>query len=330
MHYSSSGSHASSLQSVIMIIERILFSLAVAAVPALLGCDVMEPPEKRAVITVGSRSLPLEELRREIRRLGLEMEIDDQGLTQVLDPLVDTIVDRLLIVEYARDEGIVVSDEELGSAAQEIRKDYSKTEFRELLLQQTIDIDEWQEGLRRQLLVKKIMRLLSETLTPVAPKKIKAYYDSHSEEFNRPPMVKFRQVLTETKKEAEAVRKRLQKGEDITQLAREFSIAPVLEKEDHLAWIAKGDLEKSMEKVIFSLPVGQISRVTKTAHGFHVFMVISKRPGGTLSRLDATEEIDANLLYEKRQAQFKKWLEGLRDRYSVSINQELLRQLELG
>ena len=330
MYSSLSGAHAISLHAVIMIFERVLLLLAVAVTPVLLGCDVLESPEKKAVITVGNQALPLEGLRREIRRLCLEMEVDDQGLNQVLDPLIGTIVDRLLIVAYARDEGIVISDEELAFASEEIRGDYSETAFRELLLQQTIDLDEWEEGLRRQLLFKKITSLLSENITPVASQKIKAYYDSHREEFERPPMIKFRQILRKTKKEAEAARKSLQEGKDIKQLARECSIAPILEDEDQLAWIAEGDLEKSMEKVLFSLPVGKISPVTKTAHGFHVFMVVSTRPGGTLSLLDATEEIETNLLYIKKQAQFREFLEGLRDRYSVSINQELLEQLALG
>jgi len=316
--------------AVIMPYKKIIHFLVLAVILSMCGCDVMNSPGKTAVITVGDQNLQLEGLRQEIKRFGLEMEIDDQGLKQVIESLVDTVVDRMLVLEYAREKGISVSDEELASLTADIRKEYSETEFQELLLERYLDYHEWQEGLRRQLLVKKSMDALSKNITPVASREIKAYYDAHKEAFDRPQMIKFVQVVLETKKDAEDVRKRLLAGEDMARLAQEASIVPFIEDENKLAWIARGDLEKSMEKVIFSLPVGKISRIIKTSYGFHLLKILSKRPGGNVSLPDATEEIESRLLYEKRQTLYLEWLKELRDRYPVHINQELLETLELG
>lgn len=314
--------------AVMMPSKKIICFLVLTGILSICGCDIITPPEKKVVISVGDQTLQLEGLRVEIKRLGQEMEIDAQGLKQVIESLVDTVVDRMLVLEYAREKGIFVSDKELASMAADIRKDYSEAEFKELLLERYIDYHGWQEGLRRQLLVKKTMASLSRNITPVASGEIKAYYDAHKEEFDRPQMIKFIQIVVETKKDAEDVQKRLSTGEDMAQLAREASIVPFLENENQLAWIARGNLEESMEKALFSLPAGKIGPIIKTPYGFHIFKVLSKRPGGHVSLPDATEEIESRLLYEKQQALYLEWLKELKNRYPVFINRELIQTLE--
>ncbi len=331
MHSLLSGSHmwCGSFKA-IMPHKAIIFFLVLLGTLSIFGCDVLKPPENKVVISVGDRTVKLEELKQEINRLGLEMGIDDQDLKQVIESLVGAVVDRMLVLEYAREKGIFVSDEELASLAAEIRKDYSDTAFQELLLERTIDYHDWKEDLRRQLITQKTMAVLSRNIKPLASKEIKTFYDVHQEAFERPQAIKFVQIVVKTKKEAEDIRKRLSAGEDMTYLARESSIVPFLENEKHLAWITKGDLDESMEKILFSLPVGKVSPITKTSYGFHLFKVLSKRPAGRVSLPDATEEIESRLFYEKRESFYLEWLKELKNRYPVHINRKLLATLELG
>ena len=258
------------------------------------------------------------------------METDRQVLEQIIDPLIDTIVERMSVLEYARENNISVSENELTSTAEDIRKDYTESEFQEILLRMCVDLNEWLEGVRRQLLVQKVMFEVTDGVSAVASQDIKAYYDLHKEEFDRPPMVKFRQIVTETEKDAKIVLAKLEAGAKMLELAEEYSVVPSFENEDQLAWIAMGDLEESMEKVIFSLAVGKISPITKTDHGYHIFQVVTKRPGGTLSLAEAAEEIESKLLYEKRQSFYGEWLRDLKNRYPVKVDWELIKKLELG
>ena len=155
------------------------------------------------------------------------------------------------------------------------------------------------------------------------------YFDANQEEFKRPIMVKFRQIVIRTREEAQNIRKRLMQGEDMSQLAREYSIAPEADNGGEVGWVAEDNLEASMAKAIFSLPIGKISPVVETAYGFHIFKVLSKRPAGFQSLPEAITEIESKLNYEKEAQFYKKWLKDLRATFPVKINEDLMKTLEL-
>ena len=297
---------------------------------ALPGCDFFEKPDEKTVITVGEREISVLELKQDIKRYTSEMGITEGSLEQFLQPLVDRIVDNYLILEYGRREGITISDEELNLAVKNMERDYSEQDLRKILLQGYLDFDEWKESLREYLLVKKIVNKASENIPPVSHQEIKVYFDSHPDEFKRPAMVKFRQIVLENKEDAEKIWRRLNLGEDMSQLAREYSITPEAENGGEVDWIAEENLDETMGKALFSLPVGKISPVIKSVYGFHIFQVIAKRPEGMQSLPDSIKEIETKLFYQKEDAFYKNWLEQLRNTFPVVINNDLLKTLELG
>ncbi len=179
-------------------------------------------------------------------------------------------------------------------------------------------------------LIKNIIREASRNISPVTFHEVKTYFESHQNEFMRPRMAKFRQVVTRTKDEAEKILQRLRNGEDLDALAWAYSVAPEAENGGVVGWVAQGELEESMEKVIFSLPVGRISRVARTPYGYHIFEVLSKRSEGLKSLPEAMAEIESTLSHEKTELFYQRWLKELRGHYPVSVNNELLNTLEFG
>jgi peptidyl-prolyl cis-trans isomerase C len=259
------------------------------------------------------------------------MGVTDQEVNYVIDPLVSKLVDHYLILEYGRQNGITVSEKELEIAVEDIKKDYpEEAVFQQMLLQRYLDYEKWKEGLKQQLLVHKIMSKASENITPVTFLEIKTYFDTHRNQFTRPQMVKFSQIVTRTKDEAEDIRKRLKKGENLDDLAKKYSSTPEAENGGEVGWVSKGELHESIEKAIFSLPIGRISRVTKTPYGYHIFKVQSKRPKGFKSLSEAMNEIESELFRQKQEAFHERWLIQLKGLFPVQINKEALAALELG
>ena len=312
-----------------MALKRILYFLLLFLF-SLSGCDFFEKPEEKTVITVGQREISVMELKEEIKRFTTEMGITEGGLDQILQPLVNRIVDNYLILEYGRKQGIVISDEELNLAIRNMEKDYSEQDLQKILLQGYVDYDEWKEGLRKHLLIKKIINKASENIPPVPHQDIERYFDSHPDEFQRPAMIKFRQVVVQTKQDAEKIWRKANQGEDMSQLAREYSITPEAENGGEVGWVAEENLDETMGKALFSLPVGKISPVIKTPYGFHIFEVISKRPKGMQSLPDSINEIEKKLFYQEEEEFYKNWLDQLRITFPVVINNDLLKTLELG
>jgi len=307
-----------------------LVSIVFAVSLLLFSCDSFEQPEDRAVITVGEREITLEDLKKEIKRMTYDMEMTGPLAESALEPLLDRLIERSLMLEYGKEQGIAVSEAEVESAVKEIRKDYSDKDFQEMLLQGYIDFEDWKDGLRERLFMKKIMEKVSEDMKAVSFQEIKAYYDENPEEFKQPAMVRFRQIVTSTQEEAEAFLNRLREGEDMADLAATTARKPGMEAVGEATWIAGDSLESSMKKAVFSLEVGEISGVVKTPYGFHVFEVLEKRPEGMKTLPEALAQIEAKLSCQRKEAFYRKWVRDLRETFPVQINHELLNTLELG
>lgn len=306
------------------ILKRLLFVFA-ALLTVWPACELFEGPAEKVVLSVGGRNLTREDLRAQLKTMAYEYDRTDIGR---LESWIERVVDHYLVLEYGRQRGISVSDEELEGAAREIKKDYAEKDFQDLLLKGFVDYARWKEGLREQLLIRKITKKAAEAIPPVSIEEIKAYYDSHPEEFRRPAMVRFRHIVTSTPEEANKLQKRLAQGGDMAATVIGSSRVPASAGGLEPGWFAKGDLDESIEKVVFSLPVGQVSGVVETPYGFHLFEVLAKKPEGIRSLAEAMPEIEAKLLGEKEEVFYSQWLQELRATIPVTVHRELLKELE--
>jgi parvulin-like peptidyl-prolyl isomerase len=301
-----------------------LFAALVAVWPA---CDAFDRPTENTVLTVGSLKISPEEFKDQWKRVGFEQGGTSKGQ---FDSRVQSVVDHYLILEYAKQQALSVSDEELESAVKEIKKDYAEKDFQEFLLKGYIDYREWKEELRERLLIKKVISKASAAAPEITLEEIKAYYDSHPDEFYRPAMVRFKQIMTRTREEADNLQKRLVQGGDMAATVAESSTIPASAGSSEPGWFAKGDLDESIEKAVFSLPVGKVSGVVETPYGFHIFEVLGRKPEGIRSLHEVMKEIETKLRAERLEAFYSEWLKGLRKDIPVKIDRELLKEVELG
>lgn len=307
-------------------IPKRLWFVAAVLMAAWPACEFFDRPAEKVVLCVGSRKITPEELKT--LRKGMALQPDLEGKDR-LDAFVERAVDYYLVLEYGKQEGLSVTDDELESAVREIEKDYAEKDFQELLLKGYIEYGEWKEGLREQLLIKKITERAAAAGPRVSLDEIKAYYDSHPEEFRRPAVVLFRQIVIPTREEADNLRKRLAQGGDMAATVAQSSKVPDVAGGLEPGWLAKGDLDESIENVVFALPVGKVSGVVETPYGFHIFEVLGRKPEGVRSLDEAMTEIEKNLNSERMEAFYREWLQNLGKSIPVSINQELLKDLEL-
>lgn len=70
-----------------------------------------------------------------------------------------------------------------------------------------------------------------------------------------------------------------QKPEDFSEVAREVSTDPsVQETGGELGWITPFRYVYSLEEVVYSTPVGEVSKVFRSPYGFHIVLVEEERP----------------------------------------------------
>jgi peptidyl-prolyl cis-trans isomerase C len=295
----------------------------------ILACGLFDQTVNKVVLVVGSRHITTNELEKDIEFMSGGMEVPTEQQNQIRKQLVEQIIDHYLIIEYGKEKGISISEKELQSALEDIKREYTEGSFKDALLRGYVDFKQWKDRLRDKLLVNKIIRKVSEGIVRPSDQDIKRYFEENRDEFRRPQMVRFRQIVTRTKEEAENLLKRLHTGEEMSELAREYSIAPEADSGGNVGWVAKGHLHESMEKVLFSLPQGKISPVVKTPYGYHIFETLSVKPEGMKELPEVIQEIESRLTSEKRNVLCREWLRELRTHFRVKVDHDLLNTLEV-
>ena len=123
----------------------------------------------------------------------------------------------------------------------------------------------------------------------------------------------------DSKKLADALYKRIKKGEDFITLAKEFSDDPGSKVNGgDLNWINDGDMVPSFEKTMKATKKGQTSKPFKSRFGWHILQVTDYR------NKDMGQEIQRNqarqLLYSRRfEEELPVWLRQIRSDAYVEI-----------
>jgi len=308
---------------------KIYYILIISSLLLIFSCGV-RPKDEEAVITIGERAISKREVLHEIERIKYDMGLSAGEIKEGIKSILNRIVEKNLILEYGRRNGITISEEELQAAVNEVRHDYPGDLLNEVLLTRYIDINEWKKNMHDELLIKKITDTALADIKGVTLDEVKAYYESHLEEFREPRRLEIRQIVTKSREEMNNVLALLNKGEDMAELAKRFSIAPDSKNGGLLGWFASGELEETIEKSVFSLKQGEISKIIESPYGFHVFKVVSVREEGIRPFPESIKEIESKITVENRELMYTKWLDGLRMQFPVSIKEmEILADMKM-
>jgi parvulin-like peptidyl-prolyl isomerase len=280
---------------------------------------------------VGKTGITLETVRRDVERLSNEMDLSEEDIRPLFNRLVDRLVERYVLLAYGRDQGITVTESEMDAAVDTIKADYpSEAAFRDMLLKRYVDFDEWEEQLREQILVRKIIEKGMEEIEPVTAREIRLEYDTHRESFRHPDMVCFRQIVTRTSGEAEKILESVRQGASLADLIRKESGPDGRTVGMTERWATREELEETLAKALFALPEGLADKPVKTPYGYHVVEVTAHRPEGLMSLPEAMERIEMRLLADRRESFYQDWIKRLQTRYPVKINRGVLNTLEIG
>jgi len=141
---------------------------------------------------------------------------------------------------------------------------------------------------------------------------VRAYYQTHPKEFLIPEQIKARHILLkipegadkekleEIRKKAEAIREKINSGEDFEKVAKEESQdEATAQKGGDLGFLSRGTVNPALEKVAFKLEVGQLSEPVLTEQGYDIVRVDEKKPETQMDFESAKAKIEEKLLEER-------------------------------
>jgi peptidyl-prolyl cis-trans isomerase SurA len=268
----------------------------------------------RVVAVVGNRPVLASQVDEEIfsrQSQGLKLPTDPQGLGEVRQQIVSSIIDEELLLQQAqRDTSIKVTDEEIASGVEEqVRKvrsnftsevDYA-AELKKAGFQTPEEYRRWlTDQQRRAAYQNRLIEKLRNDgkLKPVSPteKEMKQFFEEQKSTLgNRPATLSFRQIVispapspaakARTKARADSIVLELRRGADFATAARRFSQDPgSKEQGGSLNWFRRGVMVPEFERVAFSLKPGVVSDPVESPFGYHIIQVERVQPGEVQAR----------------------------------------------
>ncbi|MFH1380296.1 MAG: peptidylprolyl isomerase [bacterium] len=126
------------------------------------------------------------------------------------------------------------------------------------------------------------------------------------------------------------IKKELQGGADFSNLARKYSEDTESAKNGgDLGFFVKGWMVPEFEKAAFALHVGAVSDIIETEFGYHLIKCEEKKAAAQLSYDTLPEELFGYmfqfLFQQKAKPRFEAWIQGLRKKANIKINDESLQ-----
>jgi parvulin-like peptidyl-prolyl isomerase len=285
------------------------------------------PPPPPTVAVVDGEAIPLPEFEKSLAaELALalgEAPLTEEQMEGLKEAVVENLIREKLMLRRAREMSLAVGEAELAARIEEIRKDYSGNQFGELFGAGGIDYAAWKEALRRRMLLENLIARDVNAKIQVADDEAERYYMANRKAFATDRRVRVAQIVVPDRGRAEAILKRLNTGEDFDKMAREVSIGPEATRGGDLGFFERGVMPEAIDRMVFSLPVGKVSRVAQSPYGFHIFKVLGQEAAGGRKFSEVKEKVIADLRKQREAGAYKIWIEGLKAKAVVRINRPL-------
>jgi peptidyl-prolyl cis-trans isomerase SurA len=206
------------------------------------------------------------------------------------------LIRNKLMMAKAEIDSVVVSDEEVdantqsrinmilaqsGNSAQQLEAIYGKS-MEQIRL-------ELRDQIKEQMVVREMERTISQDIT-VTPAEVKRFFDRipqdslpyFSAEVEVAQIVRKAKVndaqKEATKRELIAIRDRILRGEDFSELAKRHSDDPsVTYNGGDMGWVGRGQMVPEYEATAFRLEKNEISQPFETEYGFHIMQLLDRR-----------------------------------------------------
>jgi len=242
------------------------------------------------------------------------------------------MIDQKLIEQEANQTEIKVSDREVDEFIERFKKrnQITTSQLKEALKQQGLTWEKYREKLREEIKRSQVISQKIHSQVSVTEKEIEEYYQSHMEDYIKPPQVKIDQIFfpfsskvtSEEEKnlllKAEEAWKRIRSGEDFQKIAQEYNPSRKSYSQE-LDYFKKGELMEPLDKAAFKLNIGEVSDIIKTKKGYFIIQVLDRKEAEIKELSQVRKEIENKIHQEKTEKKFKEWLKVLHNKAYIEI-----------
>ncbi len=265
------------------------------------------------------------QLARRLKNFDALAAKDPNNIHRIKEDVLREFVVRGLTLDWARSQSIVISENQLDREVDKLRANYpDDLSFRRALAQENLSFSEWREELRFVLVEREVFKKLNEKIKVPTENEIKRYYEEHKDRYKKKERIYIRQIVVDEDAKADAIKANL-KTEDLSQLAKKYSITPEGKMGGVVGWIEKGTVDYF--DPLFS--AGSTLQRIKSPFGIHLIKVEKKAPASTQSPEEVRPQIIRALKAQREQAEYVAWLDAQLRSSKVLKDYELMNSIRI-
>ncbi len=257
-----------------------------------------------------------------------------KALNEARQKILSQLIEDRLVFQQAKTQGIHPPDSEIEEKLTDFKTRFKDSQEMDSVLQaEGLSLTDVRKRIERQAMIRELQDMEIRSKIVISPTDVEAYYRDHPEEFTSPERLRFRTLTVKKNEEArtkgitdesartkiEELRRWILSGDDFGTLAEKNSEDSSARQKGLGDWVEPGSMIPDINDVVFSLPVGEVSRVIETPMGYHLFRVEEKEEAHSKTLDQAREEIFAKLYKEKVRNRFQSWMEDLKREAYISI-----------
>jgi peptidyl-prolyl cis-trans isomerase SurA len=326
---------------------------AALLVPVLACGGAAAPPGDDVWAVVDGRQIRRDDVELAFRRLtqpNAAPPSDAEALSAKLE-LVSQLIDQEILLGRAQTLGIAVTDAEVDTAYTERKRNLTDEAFQKELDSRRLTADDMKRGLRRELIVQKLLEQEVSSKVNVGDQEIKEFYEKNRAQFNVPEtQYRLAQIVVtpvrdaqirnrlnddattpdDAKKKMQMLADRLRGGADFATLARDYSEDPQSAPQGgDLGFVplsALNQVPPQLREIVLKTDPGNVSSVAVGGAYTIVFVASRQEAGQRDLGTPAVRDGISNMLRERK-------LELLRTAYiaaarnDVTVENHLARQV---
>jgi parvulin-like peptidyl-prolyl isomerase len=277
------------------------------------------PPAKVAV-TANGEPISLEEFDTEFRLMAIHYSaVSGSEMRSIKRRLFEQVINRRLLAQEAKKEGIRISSREWADAVAEALREIPE-DFPGVLKAQGVSEEAWKRKLFQEKLARKIVEKAVNAKVSISSREVEEYYWSHLGDFWSPRAVHGAHLVVQEAADLRKALDSLARGESFSAVASRLSLGPERTQGGDWGFVALDRLPAAYVKVLSSLKPGETSPPLRDALGFHLFQLVGWKPRQMRDFSEVRRKIYDGLLKDEQDSRFEEWMIRLKRKAVIRVN----------
>ena len=287
--------------------------------------DLADQVAQQVIAWVGEQPIRRAQFDKELNRLIPQQfyhaRIPKEERARLEQQALDALIEKSLILLWAKREGIEVSDSEILAEVRDVLAKAKPSERERYEGREAELASKYAKSIGERLRIAKARAHVRATVPTPTPEQMHQEFVLNGGRYRHPNRVKLSHLLIsvdpsasgeEAKKLfelAKDLRTRIADGHSFESMARLYSGDIYAATGGDVGWITPEELRyRELSAKVGVAEIGQLSEVESTLHGYHLFRVEQREIGKPMTFPESKELVAANLLERFRVEKHEEWM----------------------